>query len=252
MNKIPVVIPYLASGAQGRELEYAIAGWRQYAKFPFLIVLVGDYHPIVRTGEDIIFINCPQVPMPELTEWRCHLDHVHKFRRVHDILGMENFIYACDDMYAVNDFTLADVMESKLLEDDMLGNPLDPNGWVRDMWKTRKLCIENGFDVKNWVCHLPVYYNWDLLERIYKDFDCDHHSYVVENIYFNALAPLTYTRIDGKDRYKFGCYDQGYTAEDLDKAFREKIWITNSPEGWTDILDKKLYQHLIWKRQKNS
>ena len=243
MSSIPVVIPYLASGAQGRELEYAVAGWRRHAKFPILIVIVGDYHPVVETGRDIIYIHCEQVPAPELTEWRCHLDHVHKFREVHKILRLESFIYACDDMYAVNNFTLEDVVTPKLLEDDMGGNPLDVNGWIRDMWKTRKLCLENGFGVKNWVCHLPVYYDWRFLESIYDKFDCDHRSYVVENIYYNMVEPLEPIRIDGTDEYKFGLYDQNYTAEDLDRAFREKVWITNSPDGWSPLLDRKLDEY---------
>ena len=43
-----VVIPYLASAAQGRELEYAIAGWRRHFKEDFLIVLTGENLPHIR------------------------------------------------------------------------------------------------------------------------------------------------------------------------------------------------------------
>ena len=247
MNRIPVVIPYLASAAQGRELEYAVAGWRKHAKFPFTLVIVGDYHPIVTTGEDIVFMNCPQVPEPEITEYRCHLDHVHKFRRVREAMDLDWFIYACDDMYAVNDFTMDDILCPKYLEADMLGNPLDPNGWQRDMWKTRKICVDNDLPVVNWVCHLPVLYGWGALEDIYSEFDCDHHSCIVENVYFNKLyrrgLPRDAVKIDGNDQYRLGLYSGDYTAESLQAGASNKIWVCNSPEGWTDILDNFLKQH---------
>ena len=59
-NKVLVVIPYLASAAQGRELEFAVAGWRKHFKENFLIVVVGDYHKVCSTGDDIFFIPCPR------------------------------------------------------------------------------------------------------------------------------------------------------------------------------------------------
>ena len=104
---ILVVIPYLAKDAQGSELELAVAGWRKHFKEDFLIVVVGDYHSIVDTGDDITFINCPRVKWPGKGNYWAHIDHVNKFRTVFNAYPhSEGFIYTCDDIYAVKDFTM--------------------------------------------------------------------------------------------------------------------------------------------------
>ena len=173
-NRVLVVIPYLASGAQGRELEYAVSGWRRHFKHPYLIVLVGDYHPIVDTGDDIVFIECPRVePIPG--QYHCHIDHVHKFRTVREKFPQtKGFIYACDDMYAVNNFGMEEILLPKVIDGDMKGDPDSTNGWQRDMAKTKALCIREKLPIHNWICHLPVYYEWDKLFAIYDKYDCDH------------------------------------------------------------------------------
>ena len=77
-KEILVVIPYLAKEAQGRELELAVTGWRKHFKEPYHIVVVGDHDPIVDTGDDITFIECPRIdPVPG--QYLPHLDMVHKF-----------------------------------------------------------------------------------------------------------------------------------------------------------------------------
>ena len=250
-DTIPVVIPYLASQAQGRELEYAVAGWRRHFKHPFQIYIVGDYHPVVNTGDDIDFLPIPRVDdIPG--QYRPHLDHVNKFR---DFMYLrpfnEGFIYACDDMYAVNDFGMEEILLPKIIQDDMGGDPSDKNGWQRDCFRTRAYCISHGLPVMNWVCHLPVYYNCELLTALYDDLDCDHVSYVVENIYFNKLykgrKPL---KLDIRyDNLKCGVYRPNPDLDVIRKAFDTKIWITNSPKGWIPELDRMLYDYYFGVRK---
>lgn len=245
-EKYLVVIPYLSSGAQGRELEYSVAGWRRHFKEKYLIVIVGDYHRVCDTGDDIIHIDCPRIPECAVTNYRPHLDHVHKFREVRKHFpGSSGFIYACDDMYAVNDFDIHDVKFMKYLTEDMRGNALSGNGWQRDMAKTRVLCIENGFPIRNYICHLPVWYDWDKLLSLYDRFELDTHSYVVENIYFNMYYP---NRVPFKlnaetDNLKCGIYTKDFPVDTIKKAFRDKIWISNSPVGWSNELDRLLKEY---------
>lgn len=248
---VPIVIPYLAQQAQGRELEYAVAGWRRHFCELSHIYIVGDFHPVVGTGRDISFIPCPRVDdIPG--QYRPHLDHVRKFRKAMDALGPEckGFIYACDDMYAVNDFGMEEVLLPKVVSMDMRGNPSSENGWQRDLYKTQMFCRENGLPEMNWVCHLPVYYECDKLLQLYDHLDADHNSYVIENIYFNAIyknrKPL---RIDIRwDNLKCGIYRSDPNLDTIRKAFDTKIWITNSPKGWIPALDRMLNEYYFGKK----
>ena len=230
-----VVIPYCAEGAQGRELEYAVAGWRRHFKEDFFLVLVGDYAPV-----DVdVFIPCKRIEHKDDGNYIPHLDHVHKFLRVMELFPeQKGFIYTCDDMYAVNDFTLEDVKRLKYLDDDMGGNMLSPNAWDRDVAKTRNLCVQEGLPVRNFVCHLPVYYEKQKLMAIYKAFDCEHNSCVVEDVYFNAyFGDAEAIKPDG---VRMGVTTTDIPEDEFLRRMEYVIWITNSPTGWSETLDKVL------------
>lgn len=243
-EKILVVIPYLAEAAQGRELEYAVAGWRKHFLEPYQIVIVGDYNPIVETGDDIMFIECPRVEIIP-GQYRPHIDHVHKFREVRKKFPKsEGFIYACDDMYAVNDFTMVEVLFPKKKDDVTRANPTG-NFWQRDLYKTQLLLDKENLPNVNYICHLPVYYEWDKLLAIYDKYDCDHNSYVVENIYFNtyfANRVALKIHID-HDNLKCGIYRKNPQKHYIYDALQKKIWIQNGVEGWIPELEKVLKEH---------
>ena len=154
---------------------------------------------------------------------------------------IDGFIYACDDMYAVSDFTLADVKAVKYLEDDIHGTLLSPNAWDRDEAKTRNLCVENGLPTKNYVCHLPVYYDKYALLGIYQKYDCANNSCVVEDVYFNTFhagEPAEHA-----DKYRLGLNSPDVPEDTIRAAIGKKIWITNSPLGWSEQLDRVLNSH---------
>ena len=80
-ERILVVIPYCSVNAQGKELEYAVAGWRRHFKENYLIVVVGEYHPVCESGDDIVYIESPRVDaVPKM--YRQHLDYVSCMRKV--------------------------------------------------------------------------------------------------------------------------------------------------------------------------
>lgn len=242
-----VVIPYLAAAAQGRELEMAVAGWLRHFKEDFDLVVVGDDPHL----DGITFIDCPQVPMlPGAGQYHAHIDHVHKFRTVRRYYpDTEGFIYACDDMYALRDFTLADVQRLKYRQEDIGRRGYAWNSWVRDNWKTRELLVREGLPTRNWVCHLPVYYEWDKLLAIYDKYDCDHTSYVVEQIYFNTFygnAEADCVEAEGQV-WQWKAWDMEYSEDDLRAALDRVVWISNSFRGWKpwfqDILSERLLDH---------
>ena len=242
-----VVIPYLAKAAQGKELYLSVAGWRKHFKEDYLIVIVGDRHPIVDTGDDITLIECPRVKWPGKGNYWAHIDHVNKFRKVRATFPeYDGFIYTCDDIYAVRDFTLDDVKKPKVRTRVMKADGAGSNAWVTDNLKTKIRLRKEGLPMMNWVCHLPVWYEWDKLFAIYDKYNCDKTSYVVENLYFNTYhANDDYVVIEegGPNDYQLKLWDRQKTEEDIRKGLKEKMWVCNSIVGWQPLLEEILSEH---------
>ena len=243
MTETLIVIPYLASQAQGDELSLALAGWRQHFCEPRQIVVVGDKPDAADMGEDLIWINCPRIDKIE-GQYTPHIDIVHKFRTVREAFPKaRGFIYACDDMYAVKDFGLAEVKALKLPV-PMDVPPMDwrkESGWMRDLGKTWSLNRKEGTPCNwNWVCHLPVYYDWNRLIDIYDCYDCDNNSYIVENIYFNQRKPRR-ADMHLKSEYGYEVLMAGPGIATAEEA--GKIWITNANCGWSKELERLLRRH---------
>lgn len=245
-EEILVVIPYLAKDAQGTELELAVTGWRKHFKEEFHIVVVGDYHPIVDTGDDISFIKCPRVKWPGKGNYWAHIDHVNKFRTVFNSYPHSGgFIYTCDDIYAVKDFTMDDVLKPKARCRQIEGSFDSTNKWVVDNYRTKKLLIKHRLPTINWVCHLPVYYEWDKLFDIYDKYDCDEKSRVVEQLYFNTYyADSDYVVIEEEPNdYQYKVWNAKTDIDGLREAIGTKIWISNSVKGWKGEMESILREH---------
>lgn len=240
-----VVIPFFKGGAQGREIEYAVAGWRKHFKEKYLIVVVGDYHPVVDTGDDIVFIQCDRVPEQKPENYRPHIDFVKKFKAVRkQFPDSEGFIFVADDCYAVNDFDIYDVMCLKQNGNE-IAVPSLQTPWNREKYKTKNLLIKEGYPVRNFTTHLPAWIEWDKLEALWEKYDMENNSYIFEDLYFNiyysSRIPIQ-LHID-HDNFKCGVYRPNPRIPYIDKAFKTKIWIQNSVEGWIPYLDHKLSEY---------
>lgn len=244
-DRILVVIPYFAGGAQGCELEYAIAGWKRHFKERFTLVVVGDRSRVVDADPDIVFIECPRVAdIPG--QYRAHLDFVKKFRAVRERFpGSKGFVFVADDCYAVHDFDLQDVLLMKQKAERMRGNAASKNPWQRDKAKTEALLRREGYPTRNFTTHLPNWFDWDRLDELWRRFNMDRESYLVEDLYYNIFfgdEPAVQLHQD-LDWLKFGVHEKGVTEARIRKAFAEKIWITNSVAGWTATLDRLLREY---------
>lgn len=263
MKEILVVIPYLAKEAQGAELELAIAGWKKHFMELHRIVVVGDWHPAVEDDE-VTFIDCPRIS-PVEGQYLPHLDIVHKFRAVRRRFPLATeFIYACDDMYAVKDFWMHDVCFPKISEQSV--PEIDwrkSSDWWRDLGKTRELCVSEGLPTMNWVCHLPVRYSFQGLLDLILDHDGDYISYVWENIYFNfmykmvrdfnefaqkedhpenlmpAPEPELVPQFGSRWKYEVKTSSPGISSVEEAGA----VWITNANSGWSWRLEEILRNH---------
>lgn len=239
---ILVVIPYLASGAQGNELRLAVEGWKKHYIGDARIVVVGDKPPF-----DIEHIPCPRVE-PIEGEYLPHLDLAHKFRvAAENFPQYEGFVFTADDVFAVNDFNLIDILAPKRMP-----VPLSTEGmerctppWWKNLIKTARLCKREGFGMVNYTTHLPVYFRFDRLVGLIEDYHLETDSYVIETLYFNKFTPQGEADIldQEKDRWKHGVYFTPLYRPDLYKAFGQKKWVCCSEQGWSKALEEELEKH---------
>ena len=97
----------------------------------------------------------------------------------------------------------------------------------------------------NWVCHLPVYYEWDRLFDIYEKYECDKKSRVVEQLYFNTYfagcKPIVVE--EEPNDYQFKLWDKCASVNDFKAAIGKKIWLVNSEKGWSEEMEDALCEY---------
>lgn len=243
-NKILVVITYLAKEAQGRELEFAIAGWRKHFKEDFEIVLTGENLPRFE-GDDVVYVESPRIPQPADQYWG-HCDYVSCLMKVRQKFPKsKGFILVADDCYAVNDFRLSDVKKLKMLAPDIDFDPHSENAWQRDKMKTKRALLQGGYPTKNFTTHLPIWYDWDKIEALWDKYRMLQNSFVVEDLYFNIYhcSQNAFMLDQKKDSIKFGVHTPLPLESELSAAFEKKLWITNSPIGYVETLVEMLAKH---------
>lgn len=238
-----VVIPYLPAAAQGRELEYAISGWRKHFQSDYLIVVVGEGLPKL-DGDDVVCIESKRVDdIPG--QYRQHLDYVSCFKKVHEAFpDTDGFVFVADDCYAMRDFYGFEVMEPKMQGKDFNYSPDSPNEWQQDKMRTKRVLQEAGLPTRNYTTHLPVWFEWDKIEELWRRYDMLHNSYVIEDLYFNTYHSKDVTfLLNPNDPYKYCVSSKSPNVVELHKAILTKAWLTNTPDGWSAELDKLLREH---------
>ena len=243
MKETIVVIPWLPSAAQGRELEYAVEGWRRHFKETHKIIVVGE-GVTGKVPRGVETVESHRVA-PIEGMYRQHLDYVSCLKAVRKHYPQtDGFIQVADDCYAVNDFDLSDVKFLKQIADKFVGVEDCPNGWQRDKWRTAKALREGGYPQRNCTTHLPQWFEWDKVAALWERYDMAHVSYTIEDLYYNIYyADRLFFQLSETDNLKFGLYEDSIDAERIKKVMKRKIWLTNSPVGWTPALNSVLKEY---------
>ena len=252
MRQYTVVIPYYAAGAQGRELEYAVAGWRNHFQEQYHIVVIGDYHPVSDSGSDISYYPCERIAaIPG--QYLPHLDMAHKMLTFMDAYpGEKGFIWVADDCYAVNPFDIHDVRMLKCKDYSMeqyeKSTGICGEDFRKDKLKTRDILLQNQRPARNFTTHLPRWYDAERLRSVLNGFNATRESYVIEDLYYNIFYPdrVPLRLSKEKDNLKYGVFNQGVTPAELDAAAKRKIWINNSTTGWGPELETWLQFRLMF------
>jgi len=239
-----VVIPYRAQGAQGCELQLAIRGFRRHFKERHRIVVVGEDEP--HAGEDC-FVYSRRVE-PREGQYRPHLDYVSCFRAVARRFANDDypgFIWAADDGYAVNDFTIDFFSRRYANTKSFTGSPDDGNAWNRDRWNTRRLLDYIHRPHVNYTTHIPCWFTFRGLLDMFRIFAMDQWSYNIEDLYFNIYddgRPVEFLDC-ATDSIRYGIWTSAPDWDAIAGALMTKTWICNSPEGWSARLEDLLKKH---------
>lgn len=236
-----VVIPYLASEARGLEIEYACAGWREHFNELQHLVVVGDVPEM--PGQRMTMINCPRVE-GDGTSYLPALDLTNKLRVVRERFPKsKGFVLSYDDIFAVNDFNLDDILFPKIAGTTMPGKLGSENGWYDAMARTRNALMAEGLPTRNYSTHLPRYYEWDKLGSVLERWGEDSRM-ILENLYFNTYPPKGSALVlDGSDRFKYFASTSRADKVSLLRAFSEKVWINTNVDGFEPVLESMLREH---------
>ena len=244
-----VVIPYLPAGAQGDELELAIAGWREHCKSPYRIVVIGEGLQALEeryAGSDVVrIVESERVP-EKPGNYRPHLDYVRCLRKVRALYpDSREFVLSADDCFAVSDFTAADIRRLYVHPVEFIGEDNPYNGWLRDALKTRRLLDAKGLPHRNFTTHLPMPMEWDKWETIVKEYDMDNESYVIEALYYNTYFPESEAETLCHDTDTIRCWmgNGSVPPHDVRLAIGRKIWVCCAVNGYSYIVEDLLKNH---------
>lgn len=243
--KTIVIIPYIASQAQGGELPLCIAGWLRHCRADVQLVVVGDSHECLEEYPEVHFIELPRET--EQTEGNCvkHLEFVRVIRRVlEEYPKARHFVLTSDDTFAVADFGMEELAYPKCLG-LMRELPETGNTWIHDKNKTLAMLREAGIPAPyDFSTHLPYLMDRRKWERIVGLFGMDSNSLVIEdmyyNLYFQKRVPV---RLSDGDSIRGGVWRSTPNVETIRGFFGTKTWINCNEAGFVPALREMLEAH---------
>lgn len=242
-NTTLLVIPYLAAGAQGGELETAVDGWRRNFDGNLRMVIIGDRDSVTARLERkglAELMDCPRDPahMKEPA-----LDISAKMRRVSR--EFDGFFSGCiwsnDDIYPVNRVSPDDIRTLKIIGEHMGGRADSPNWFQRGLHRTGTALRAEGLPDRNYCAHLPGWYSFDRLDDLLDTFGCDTVPHIINSLYYNyyfpdAHEPRVNVSLPG-NRWKLGLYSHCADMDAVRRAMEAGVlFVNNSPEGYSPEL----------------
>lgn len=241
-TKALVVLPYKQTGAQGKELQLTLKGWRKFCLFDYHFVVIGEFHSFLEEEFPWVeFIYCPQIPKKE-GQYNPHLDMQHRMRVVMKKYAdtYDGFIWMCDDYYPIKLFELKDIYTVHYHCSSFVGEKDAPTTyWNHDKWKTRQLLDKENLPHINYTIHFPCWFDFSKLNEVFDKFNLREESYVLEDIYFNYFKhpePILDSEI------RIGVWDFETFKNNFQKAINNPNikFACNSVKGWSKELENSL------------
>lgn len=241
-KKYLVVLPYSDKGAQGKELELALSGWKKYCQSRYHFVVIGQYPEyLINKFDWVEFISTDMKIFPA-SQYAPHIDIQHKMEEIYNRFHtrFHGFIWMVDDNYAVKPFHINMMTQPYKHSSSFTGSQKSPtNFWSHDKWKTRQLLDEENLPHINYTSHFPCYFDFENLKAIWDKYDMRSHSYVIEDLYFNTYAHKE-PEIDKTVR--LGVWNKDIFENDFKSAMQNPDikFVCNSTKGWSPELEEAL------------
>ena len=241
--KTLVILPYVQSRSQGRELQLCLNGWKKFCTFEYHFVVIGEFDSSLQDEFPWVeFIFCPQLEKKE-GQYNPHLDIQHKMELVMEKYSDEydGFIRIADDNYAIKPFGLTDITTVHYRSSSYLVYKKDSptSYWTHDKWKTKELLVKEGLPTIDYTIHYPYWYEFSKLKEIWDKYNMRNESYVLEDIYFNYFKhnePILdiESRLNVLNADTYSCV----LANALSKPNIK--FISNSEKGWSKEFENDL------------
>lgn len=232
-----ILITYYSAGAQGSELQLAIAGWRKYYQDKYTIVVVSDINRYI-AGDDIIWITEPRVS--GITgQYHPHLDVMNRFfTAIRQIPDMKEFVWAADDNFLVKPLTEAELRKLRYQNEEYTFSTYDNLApFAKEKLKTRRLLEAEGLPNRNYTTHIPCLFEVDKLTSLTDKYDLTHNSYILEDLYYNTYLPNAEAELAAKSKYFLVKHDDAFS---LTEKLEDKTWICTSVQGFSESMQNIL------------
>lgn len=240
-KKTLVVLTYFKHGAQGREIQLALKGWRKFCQFDYHFVVIGEFDNFLRGMFPWVeFIKCPKAPLKK-GQYNPHLDIQNRMKVALERFAGEydGFVWMADDWYAIKPFELDDITTVHYNEPNYGKEDAPCSYWSHDKWKTHQLLAKENLPQVNYTIHYPYWYEDAKLKEIWDRFNMLEESYVLEDVYFNYFSHSEPVR---EKEVMLGVWNKDI----LDKEFQNAVdnpkikFVANSVEGWSSELENAL------------
>lgn len=232
-DRVTIVIPYVKSKAQGKELMYALRSLERNFTPGANIVVIGDredwFSDKVTVIEHICMSENPQVDVVEKLKLAIASEHV-----------TDRFIWTNDDIYLLAPAILAHIQLPKIKG---LLNPDKFNGlYSENMNRTIALLRENGYRLNDYGTHTPVVYDKCNLVEMFEDHpELLTGGYLLSSVYFNWLGEVRPILLNWKqDQWAMSIVTQAPDPDLFDRLVADKFFLNNAESGYSPWLMSKL------------
>ena len=232
-DRVTIVIPYVKSKAQGKELMYALRSLERNFTPGANIVVIGDredwFSDKVTVIEHICMSENPQVDVVEKLKLAIASEHV-----------TDRFIWTNDDIYLLAPAILAHIQLPKIKG---LLNPDKFNGlYSENMNRTIALLRENGYRLNDYGTHTPVVYDKCNLVGMFEDHpELLTGGYLLSSVYFNWLGEVRPILLNWKqDQWAMSIVTQAPDPDLFDRLVADKFFLNNAESGYSPWLMSKL------------
>lgn len=174
---LSVVIPYLKSAAQGRELLYAIRSIAKNFEEDFQLVVIGDKEDWF--SDEILFIEKACIGTNPQSDVIDKMKEILLDQRIG-----ERFVFSNDDIYFVGETTLEDIQALRTAGKLVKG--VNAGLYNQNLGKTIQALESHGYPTRNFSTHTPFFFEKSKMMDVFEMFpQIQSEGLLLSSMYYN-------------------------------------------------------------------